>query len=631
MFKSYPGMPQPTEQRLLGLFKISSSLAAFTTSVIGLIVLIGWSLDNSLLKSIHPQWVTMKVNTAVGFLLSGVALWLLRTESTNRIEQWVGRGCAVLVALIGLLSLVEYWSGWDLGINNLLFTESPGAPETFTPGLMSPVTGLNFLFVGLALSVLELTTRDGNRPAQFLAIPPLFLAFLALLGYLFGEHAFYHLREFTAMAVHTAAAFVILSLGIICSRPYSGWATLWAADTIGGAIVRRLIPCIIIIIPLLFWLRWLGERAGFYGTEYGIILMIVTSIICLTVIVWWIAGSLNRMDAQRRANEVALKESEARYRGAVEDTPVLICSFLPSGEITFANSAYCDYFGKTCEELVGTNFQALIPETDRNKVMKDITGLSTAHPTQSHDHRVIAPDGEIHWQRWINRVLFDESDRVVLYQAIGEDITDSKLNQQALEASTAALRNAQQLAGIGNWEWDLRDGRHTWSEEIYSIYGRGIDLPPAVYPEVKQYFTPESWERLAGDVEIALAEGRPYATDAEVVRPDGSHRWITARGEAVRDSQGNIIYLHGTVQDITDRKNAELEVLARDDLLRSMEEVAKVGGWEFDARTFKGTWTEGVAKIHDLDPKSETNVEIGLSFFIDKDRDRIEAAIRDCH
>lgn len=620
---------QPTEQRFKGLFRTGSTVAAIATIAVGFTVLMGWWLDIPTLKSLLPQWVTMKANTAFGFLLSGIAFWLLRTEPLGNFTRWLGRICSAIVALLGLFSLMEYWAGWDLGIDNLLFIEPSGTLQTYSPGLMSPVTGFNFLFVGMALFVLDLTTRHGHRPAQFLTLPPLTFSFLALLGYLYGSHPFFHVAGYTAMAVHTAATFIMLSLGIIWSRPEVGWATLWTTDTIGGSIVRRLIPAIVLVMPLLFWLRWLGERTGLYGTEYGIVLMVLTSIISLTGIVWWIAGSLNRADAERRKNEDALRESEARYRGAVEDTPVLICSYLPDGRITFANKAYCNYFNKTCDELIGSNIQSLIPEADREIVMNDIAGLSPDSPIQSHEHRVVAPGGEIRWHRWINRALFNKQGNVTLYQAIGEDITEHKLSQQALEASESALRDAQHLAGIGNWEWDVSNDRHTWSEETYRIYGRDPALPPAVYPEVEQYFTPESWERLATDVEKALAKGVPYETDAEVVRPNGSHRWVTARGEAVRDDDGNIICLRGTVQDITDRKNAELELLGKNDLLRSMEEVAKVGGWEFDAQTLKGTWTDGVAKIHDLNPEIETNVELGLSFFADKDRERIENAVKE--
>ena len=129
--------------------------------------------------------------------------------------------------------------------------------------------------------------------------------------------------------------------------------------------------------------------------------------------------------------------------------------------------------------------------------------------------------------------------------------------QEVLHKSEMALREAQGLAEVGNWSWDQQTGEHSWSDEIYHIYGRDPALPPAAYPEVRRYFTAESWTRLSAAVEAALAEGRDYACDAEVIRPDGSRRWVTARGVAERDADGRVLRLKGTVQDITGRKRME--------------------------------------------------------------------------
>jgi len=134
--------------------------------------------------------------------------------------------------------------------------------------------------------------------------------------------------------------------------------------------------------------------------------------------------------------------------------------------------------------------------------------------------------------------------------------------QDRLQQSESILKDAQRLAGIGNWKWDIRTGQHFWSEEIYRLYGRDPALPPAVYPEVQQYFAPESWARLTAAVETALAQGTAYECDVEVMRPDGGSRWIVARGEAVCDAGGTVVELHGTVQDITGRKRAELALFA---------------------------------------------------------------------
>jgi len=120
------------------------------------------------------------------------------------------------------------------------------------------------------------------------------------------------------------------------------------------------------------------------------------------------------------------------------------------------------------------------------------------------------------------------------------------------------LKEAQRLASVGNWAWDIQSDTHTWSEEVYHILGRDPALPSVGYPEVQKYFTPEGWAELFVAVEKCLSEGVSYVCDAEVVRPSNCpRRWIAASGEAIRDVNGNIVSLQGTLQDISERKQVE--------------------------------------------------------------------------
>jgi PAS domain S-box-containing protein len=115
----------------------------------------------------------------------------------------------------------------------------------------------------------------------------------------------------------------------------------------------------------------------------------------------------------------------------------------------------------------------------------------------------------------------------------------------------------QRLAGVGSWEWDPNTDTVMWSKELYRIAGRDPSLPAVSYKEHSQLYTRETWDRLQGAVETAFRIGAPYELVLEMVRADGTHRWVSARGEAQRDSTGHIARLRGTVQDITERKRAE--------------------------------------------------------------------------
>ena len=168
---------------------------------------------------------------------------------------------------------------------------------------------------------------------------------------------------------------------------------------------------------------------------------------------------------------------------------------------------------------------------------------------------------------------------------------------EAQAESDRRLREAQRIAGLGHWEWDIRTDRHIWSEDVYRIYGRDPALPPAKYPEVAEYFTPESWAELTQAVEEALSAGTAYQCDAEVVRPDGRHRWITARGEAVHDAAGQTILLRGTVQDITERKEAEQALRASRQRFQDIVDASADWVWEVDPQGRYTYASEGVQDV----------------------------------
>lgn len=152
---------------------------------------------------------------------------------------------------------------------------------------------------------------------------------------------------------------------------------------------------------------------------------------------------------ERALVEEALRESEERYRVVVEDMPVLICRFLPDGTLSFVNEAYCEYFDKKREDLIGRNFFQFISAKDRERVKEFYGSLCPEKSVITYEHQVVAPDGTMRWQRWTDRAIFDERETLVEYQSIGEDITERKRAEEALRESEKQLRQQEQLAAIG--------------------------------------------------------------------------------------------------------------------------------------------------------------------------------------
>jgi len=152
---------------------------------------------------------------------------------------------------------------------------------------------------------------------------------------------------------------------------------------------------------------------------------------------------------EREQAEKELRKSEERYRTVVQDMPAMICRFLPDGILTFVNSPYCDYFDKKNEALIGQNFFQFIPEEDQEKVRNHFNSLNQIDPMITYEHQVIAPDGNIRWQQWTDRAIFDEKNRLTEYQSVGRDITEEKLSQEEKNELESQLQHARKMQAVG--------------------------------------------------------------------------------------------------------------------------------------------------------------------------------------
>ena len=261
--------------------------------------------------------------------------------------------------------------------------------------------------------------------------------------------------------------------------------------------------------------------------------------------------------SERKRAEAALQQSEQRYRAVVEDMPVLICSFLPGGRITFVNQTYCEYFNKSSEELIGSNFLHLIPEPERELVLDNIRSLTSESPIQSHEHRVLAPNGVIRWQKWTNRAFFDKLGNPIEYHSIGEDITERRQAADALKVSEEKFRRMFQDIILGIFQ-STPDGRIVQVNHAFAKMF-GYASPQALVDAVG-----DSAERLyahPGDrlklIRLILASDVPIVAEVNFCRNNGSHFVGNFHGWKVIDATPGNFYLEGFIEDITERKVAE--------------------------------------------------------------------------
>jgi signal transduction histidine kinase/CheY-like chemotaxis protein len=279
--------------------KTFSRAVAVFVIVIGISVLIGWLFDIARLKSIYGV-ITMKPNAALTLILMGLSLWTLRADQ-HKGFRILGQVCAALAALIGLLTFSEHVVGWNLGIDQVLFAEQPGALATASPGRMGITASSDFIIFGVAL--LMLYHRRAIQVAQILTMVAGFWSLVAVIGYTYQAEELFGIARYTGIALPTAVALFVLSLGILGAYVDQGVLSIVCDESAAGIMARRLAVVALIIPFLLGWLRLAGQRAGHFDLGFGTALLVSTIIITFLLAIWHVALKLNHIDQQRLISE----------------------------------------------------------------------------------------------------------------------------------------------------------------------------------------------------------------------------------------------------------------------------------------------------------------------------------------
>jgi PAS domain S-box-containing protein len=435
--------PRSPSRHLFGFESFTGAMSLLSIGV-GVAVLIGWAVDSPALKSLQPGLVTMKPNDAVGLVLSGMALWGVKTAHPSSAERWIGRSCALGAALLGIATLTEYAIGWDLGIDQLLFSESSGVIWTSHPGRMAPTSAVNFVFLGLALALVD---RPDRHPiVETLTLLVAFVSLVAYLGHLYAIELLHGTGYYTHMAVHTAATFCLLSAGILASRPDRGFMAIVASDTPGGAMTRRLLPATLLAPALLAWLGFVGQRSGYYGTVFGLALLALANIVALSVLVLWSASSLYQVDVERQRAESALDHSRERFRLMVDGAKDYAMLMLdPQGTVESWNPGAERLHGYREEEIVGHHFSWLYPRDEIAKRLpqKHLVKAGTDGGFE-YEGWTLRKDGSRFWANTILTALRGDDGRLRGFAQLTRDMSERRRIEQELKDANVELRSREE-------------------------------------------------------------------------------------------------------------------------------------------------------------------------------------------
>ncbi|MEH2231757.1 MAG: PAS domain S-box protein [Nostoc sp.] len=379
--------------------RVASAIAVF----VGSLVLVGWCLGIEVLKRGFPgSPATMKVNTALCFVLCGLSLWLflkageqgsrgaaLRLRSVTEGQGSRGAGgnnskfkiqndarglanaaltklfthfptllisqvCAIAVTTIAALTLCQYLFGWNLGIDELVFRDSRTSIATSHPGRMGVNTAVNFILVSVGLQILiHPKNHRSYWYAQIITLIATLISFQALMGYAYKVKVLYGLAPYTtSMALHTAVLFLLLSIGILWARAEHGLMRVVTSDSYGGLLARRLLVAAIAVPFILGWVIVEGQRAGQYDPAFAVSVFAIVLIVIFTILIWQSARVIERLSYQRDLAQEALRTYEAKLGSFVDANVIGILFSDVYGGIQQANDEFLRMIGYAREDLL---------------------------------------------------------------------------------------------------------------------------------------------------------------------------------------------------------------------------------------------------------------------------------------
>ena len=308
----------PTHNRTaVHISHITAQVMAIGSFLLGLMVLLGWVSHSETLKTVFPGYVSMKANAALCFVGCGGALLLGHLSHPRVWKRKTSQLLAGLVLLISGLTLIEYLGGVNLGLDELLFQDTPPNAGTSEAGRMSPNTACAFILFSSGILLLS-RGRKGIRPAQTLALLGLGIGLLAVIGYLFDARALISVFSKTQVAIHTTVGMLLVGLGILFARPKQGLMVQILAASPGGFLARRLIGPAIVIPILIGWLSYCGLKNGYYDAGFACSLVVLASMCIICLLITRSITELNRIERERQQLNEARVQADVRERSANE-------------------------------------------------------------------------------------------------------------------------------------------------------------------------------------------------------------------------------------------------------------------------------------------------------------------------
>jgi PAS domain S-box-containing protein len=573
--------------------------AGMLALALGIAVLLGYAMGIPALATVVPGHTIARPNAAVGLLLGGLAVLLLRRGGVGGWRRRAGRLSVLLMLVLGGATLSEYLFGWRLGIDQLLFQEAVRSVPSPAPGRMSALTALSLVLLGGGLLGLDWEPRRGWRPAQWCSLATLTIGLLVLLGYTFGETQLTSFGASVAMSIPAALGVAALAAGLLLARPEQGWMRLVSSQQAPGTMLRSWLPLAVGTVWLVSWLSIAGSRAGFYSQSVDQVFTAVPLILVLCVVFFVSARELNRTAEQREAqqlevqqlnqelearveqrtaqlvetNRVAyeqaaeLRQQEERYRSLVTATSQIVWTTNPQGEVEDM-PLWRELTGQTREQVRGAGWlQALHPD-DRERTAQVWATAVKNRSTYETEYRVRHRDGQYRDFAARGVPVLQPDGSIREWVGTCADITERKRAEEQLRQTSLYTRTLLE-ASLDPLVTIRKDGRimdvNRATEQV-----TGVSRERLIGSDFSNYFTEP--ERARQGYEQVFSRGFVQDYPLVIRRRSGQVVEVLYNATVFKNGAGEVEGVFAAARDVTARKRAEREAQRLNRALRALSE-----------------------------------------------------------
>ncbi|QIA07109.1 PAS domain S-box protein [Draconibacterium halophilum] len=325
---------------------------------------------------------------------------------------------------------------------------------------------------------------------------------------------------------------------------------------------------------------------------------------------------------QLRKNEQQLIANKERTEKYLNVAAEIILTLNTKGEITLLNDSGRELLEYKKGELPGKNWiTTCIPEQSRKKVSYefqkmisgDIANFSTV------ESEIISSSGAIKTMLWHNTILKDENDCIIGTLSSGEDISARKEAEKQLLNLNSQLSLAQNIAKLGYWSFNIKTQLPKWTDEVFRMFGIPKEKGEPEFIEQKNYIHPDDWSLYNHSVERLINEAVSYDIQVRVVHNNGNTIWIRTKGFSVKNNKGEVTDLYGIVQDITDYKITEKQLIEQKLLFETMFNAIEDGVVLTDPSRKITHANNGIEKTFGYNPKKVIGKSTKI-FYADEDK-----------